>query len=85
MTAGYGKSIFKCQQITIALFFLFTFRGERILTVNCLGDSVLTFTKHEPLHEKQYNIDLISEYESSLIGKLETVPDNIVIRIPMPE
>ncbi|CRL07167.1 CLUMA_CG020155, isoform A [Clunio marinus] len=60
--------------------------GERIVTVNCLGNSVLTLTKHIPMYDKQYNIDSMESYESQLIVPLvNEVPDNIVIRIPMPE
>lgn len=60
--------------------------GERIVTVNCIGDSVLTLTKHVPLYPQQYNIDLVSEYKNHLINPLqEFIADNVVIRIPMPE
>jgi len=60
--------------------------GERIVTVNCIGDSVLTVTKHAPLYEQQYNIDFVEQYKNHLISPLgESIADNVVIRIPMPE
>lgn len=56
------------------------------MTVNCIGDSVLTLTKHVPLYEQQYNIDFIEQYRNQLISPLEDlIADNIVVRIPMPE
>lgn len=65
----------------------FYFRGERIVTVNCIGDSVLTFTKHFPTYPQQYNLDCIEEFKDQLMGPLlnsNSIPDNILIRIPMP-
>lgn len=60
--------------------------GERIVTVNCIGDSILTLTKHVPLYPQQYNIDLVNEYKNQLISPLEeSIVDNVAIRIPMPE
>jgi DNA N6-methyl adenine demethylase len=60
--------------------------GERIVTVNLIGDSVLTFTKHVPLYPQQYNIDLVDEYKNQLICPLQKfIADDIVVRIPMPE
>lgn len=60
--------------------------GERIVTVNCIGDSVLTLTKHVPLYPQQYNIDQVQEYENQLISPLKDfIADDIVIRIPMPK
>ncbi|KAG5671658.1 hypothetical protein PVAND_001848 [Polypedilum vanderplanki] len=59
--------------------------GERIVTVNCIGDTVLTLTKHFPTYAQQYNLDCLELYKSELIGELEDiVPDNIVIRVKMP-
>lgn len=59
--------------------------GERILTVNCLGDSVLSFIKHQPLYPQQYNIDLVDEYKNDLLCPLESIiDDKILVRIPMP-
>lgn len=63
------------------------FRGERIVTVNCIGDSVLTFTKHFPTYPKQYNLDCVEEFKEHLLEPLHdptTVPANMLIRIPMP-
>lgn len=61
-------------------------RGERVVTVNCSGHSVLTLTKHAPLYPQQYNLDLIDEYKNQLLCPLEGfIDDNVVIRIPMPE
>lgn len=55
------------------------------MTVNCLGDSVLTLSKHVPLHPKQYNIDLVDEYKDQLKSPLKaSIDDRVVIRIPMP-
>lgn len=60
--------------------------GERILTVNCLGDSILSFIKHQPIYPQQYNIDLVEEYKNELICPLENfIDDKILIRVPMPE
>lgn len=62
--------------------------GERIVTVNVLGDSVLTMTPyHGPI--TRYNLDYVSKYDSILekdmhkTRSLDT-DDNIVIRLPMP-
>lgn len=58
--------------------------GERIVTVNCIGDSVLTFTKHIPTYPQQYNLDCIEEYKEFLIEPLsDSIQDNMLIRIPM--
>lgn len=47
---------------------------------------MLTMTKHVPLYDQQYNVDFIEQYRSQLISPLkESVADNIVVRIPMPE
>lgn len=56
------------------------------MTVNCIGDSVLTFTKHSPTYSKQYNLDCIEEFKDELKGPLQSIqsiPDNILVRIPM--
>lgn len=59
--------------------------GERIITVNCIGDSVLSFIKHLPLYPQQYNLDLVEEYKNDLICPLqETIDEKILVRIPMP-
>ncbi|XP_032669101.1 alpha-ketoglutarate-dependent dioxygenase alkB homolog 4 [Odontomachus brunneus] len=64
--------------------------GERIVTVNVLGDSVLTMTPyHGPI--KRYNLDCVPNYNSSTLkndvcDNTQTVDidDNIVVRLPMP-
>lgn len=61
------------------------FRGERVVTLNCLGSSVLTLTKHNALYPQQYNIDLVKEYEDHLIHALSETVDDVIIRIPQPE
>lgn len=59
--------------------------GERIVTINIDGCSVLTLRKHIPTYAQQYNLDLIDEYKNKLLGPLkEDIDDNAVIRIPMP-
>lgn len=69
--------------------------GERVVTVNCLGDAVLTLTLYKDCMDEQlenlkkYNLDLVSSYESKLISPLLTpieleVFQNKVLRIPMP-
>lgn len=56
------------------------------MTVNCLGDSVLTLTKHKASYPSQYNIDMIEEYKDQLICPLhESIADNFLVRIPMPQ
>lgn len=64
--------------------------GERIVTVNVLGDSVLTMTPyHGPI--KRYNLDCVPNYNNSILkndvcDNTQTVDinDNIVVRLPMP-
>lgn len=69
--------------------------GERVVTVNCLGDAVLTLTLFENVLEnefsdiKKYNLDLVSSYKYQLITSLLKKPElaeykGKVIRIPMP-
>lgn len=56
------------------------------MTVNCIGNSVLTMTKHVPLYDQQYNIDFIKHYKNQLISPLkDSIDENIVVRIPMAE
>lgn len=62
--------------------------GERVVTVNCLSDSVLTLNLF--LGDKtKYNLKCVDEYRSKLLHKfdddieLEKFRD-IVVRIPMP-
>lgn len=62
--------------------------GERIITVNVLGDSVLTMTPYRgPI--TRYNLDYVSSYDSILEKDVcdDTfldIDDNVVIRLPMP-
>jgi DNA N6-methyl adenine demethylase len=60
--------------------------GERIVTVNLIGETVLNFTKHFPTYSQQYNLDCIDEFKDQLIGGplCEFIPDDILVRIPMP-
>lgn len=56
--------------------------GERIVTVNVLGDSVLTMTPYiESI--RRYNLDYVENYSSKVDKKIGTQQD-IVIRLPMP-
>lgn len=62
--------------------------GERVVTVNCLGDSVLTLVPYVGDTSK-YNLDLVDSYRRKLIcdyldEKTLNIFRNIVIRIPMP-
>jgi len=62
--------------------------GERVVTVNCLGDSVLTLTRYKGDNSK-YNLPIVKDYENKLISNLESeenlkIYDNMVLRIPMP-
>jgi len=63
--------------------------GERIITVNVLGDSVLTMTPyHGPI--TRYNLDYVSSYDSILEKDIYDnthsldIDNNIVVRLPMP-
>lgn len=63
--------------------------GERIITVNVLGDSVLTMTPYRgPI--TRYNLDCVSNYDSILEKntcdntRTLDINDNVVIRLPMP-
>lgn len=62
--------------------------GERIVTVNILGDSVLTMTPYRG-SIMRYNLDCISSYKSILQkdtcnNTQINTDDNIVVRLPMP-
>ncbi|XP_016842423.1 alpha-ketoglutarate-dependent dioxygenase alkB homolog 4 [Nasonia vitripennis] len=53
--------------------------GERIVTVNILGDSVLTMTPYRGSSNK-YNLDCVESLQN------QAAPEqNIVVRLPMPE
>ncbi|SPP85657.1 alpha-ketoglutarate-dependent dioxygenase alkB homolog 4 [Drosophila guanche] len=63
--------------------------GERVVTVNCLGDAVLTLTVYEEQQAGKYNLDMVAEYENELLEPL--LPEEQfsafkgkVLRIPMP-
>lgn len=70
--------------------------GERVVTVNCLGDSVLTLTVYRNILKSnlneisKYNLDLVSKYENTLLRPLLR-PEELekfkerVIRIVMPK
>lgn len=59
--------------------------GERVVTVNCLGDSVLTLTRYKGATDK-YNLHCVNDYENELLEcKEDNLPENVVVRIPMPE
>ncbi|XP_033174212.1 alpha-ketoglutarate-dependent dioxygenase alkB homolog 4 [Drosophila mauritiana] len=63
--------------------------GERVVTVNCLGDSVLTLTPYEVQQQGKYNLDLVASYEDELLAPLLTDDqlatfEGKVLRIPMP-
>ncbi|KAH0560313.1 alpha-ketoglutarate-dependent dioxygenase alkB homolog 4 [Cotesia glomerata] len=63
--------------------------GERIVTVNVIGDSVLTMTRYQGSNTR-YNLDCVSTYppvvpQSDYSGDdLEKAPEDVVIRLPMP-
>lgn len=70
--------------------------GERVVTVNCLGDSVLTLTVYKDVLERElkeickYNLDLVPQYENDLRKPLLTKEELVdfkdkVIRIIMPK
>lgn len=63
--------------------------GERVVTVNCLSDSVLTLTRY--LGDKsRYNLPQVDKYRNKLIDLSATTVDellaspDIVVRVPMP-
>ncbi|XP_061387654.1 alpha-ketoglutarate-dependent dioxygenase alkB homolog 4 [Musca vetustissima] len=69
--------------------------GERVVTVNCLGDSVLTLNLYKDCLDKplknipKYNLELVPIYEHQLLEPLMDreklkIFENKIIRIPMP-
>lgn len=63
--------------------------GERVVTVNCLGDSVLTLTRYHGDASK-YNLDCVESYKESLISTkipldTKSLPEDVVVRVPMPQ
>lgn len=64
--------------------------GERVVTVNCLGDAVLTLNLYEEQIAGKYNLDLVSQYEQQLLAPLLPADElaayqGKVLRIPMPK
>ncbi|KAL7739661.1 hypothetical protein ACLKA6_018868 [Drosophila palustris] len=63
--------------------------GERVVTVNCLADAVLTLNVYEEQQAGKYNLDLVPHYEQQLLEPLLS-PEQLasykgkVLRIPMP-
>ncbi|KAM8715098.1 hypothetical protein ACLKA7_002185 [Drosophila subpalustris] len=63
--------------------------GERVVTVNCLADAVLTLNVYEEQQASKYNLDLVPQYEQQLLEPLLS-PEQLasykgkVLRIPMP-
>lgn len=61
--------------------------GERVVTVNCLSDSVLTLTKYEG-DKGRYNLPQVDKYRSKLIempgGEEGPLASDVVVRVPMP-
>lgn len=64
--------------------------GERIVTVNVMGNSVLTMTPYHGLDTK-YNLKSITEYSTTCkdlkfdIKSKEDSDNDVVVRLPMPE
>ncbi|CAD6999201.1 alpha-ketoglutarate-dependent dioxygenase alkB homolog 4 [Ceratitis capitata] len=64
--------------------------GERVVTVNCLGDAVLTLTAFDATPTpKKYNLDLVPQYEKKLLLPLMEKKEldafkRKVIRVAMP-
>lgn len=71
--------------------------GERVVTVNCLGDATLTLTPFQPslsdrndyLASSKYNLNCIPKYKSRLIEPLWSTERMLkltdkILRIPMP-
>lgn len=63
--------------------------GERIVTVNVLGNSVLTMTPYRGSLTR-YNLDCVSKYDSTLEKDISdniqslNIDDDAVVRLPMP-
>lgn len=62
--------------------------GERVVTVNCLSDSVLTLSMYKG-DKHRYNLPLVEQYRNQLIVDLldkESLSmfDDAIIRLPMP-
>lgn len=60
--------------------------GERVVTVNCLSDSVLTLTRYTG-DQARYNLPQVDTYKDKLIkvGEFECLEEeSMVVRVPMP-
>lgn len=62
--------------------------GERVITVNCLSDSILTLVKYKG-NAKRYNLPLVEMYQESLLMPLATDAElekfnGISVQVPMP-
>lgn len=62
--------------------------GERVVTVNCLSDSVLTLTRYRD-DKPRYNLAQVDRYRNKLIPQPAELPEtddlaDIVVRVPMP-
>lgn len=62
--------------------------GERVVTVNCLGNAVLTLSLYDQKLPGKYNLDLLPEYKKELLEPLLTHEQlagfkDKVLRIPM--
>lgn len=62
--------------------------GERVVTVNCLSDSVLTLSLYKG-DKRRYNLPLVDLYRNKLLSDLLHVEslaafENTIIRLPMP-
>lgn len=61
--------------------------GERVVTVNCLSDSVLTLTRYVG-DKSRYNLPQVDKYRNKLIdlppSSAPSLDLDIVVRVPMP-
>lgn len=62
--------------------------GERVVTVNCLSDSILTLVRYKG-DAKRYNLPIVESYQGSLLAPLATQEElvkfnDISIKVPMP-
>lgn len=62
--------------------------GERVVTVNCVSDSVLTLSMYDG-DKQRYNLPLVEQYRQHLLADLLSADalaafDAAIIRLPMP-
>lgn len=62
--------------------------GERVVTVNCLSDSILTLVRYKG-DAKKYNLPLVESYQKSLLAPLATEAElakfqGVSVQVPMP-